>query len=296
MRSAWVAVRQQDFDRVVRSFAEHCATPDSSLSELHEQGSWLFSKLLQPVISELPAMSVTVELDRAANNLALEALTDPSGAFLGERYSIVYSPGMWLEARLRRPLPIATTTSLILLDASHAPGAGYLPGMEMQRSAISHLFPHTKLIEATKTDWKNLSSRLAASEILHYMGHGRLDGGAISLDYDGNRSLRAGDFLPHLFQRSQLVVLAACSTGKDLGLFDTNSLVHAVFAAEVPAVIASHWNVDSETTSKLMIEFYQNLAQGKNTAQAMFSARGKVLKSSPHPYYWAGFSLSGRPN
>ena len=103
---AWVNVRQQEFERAVRDFTEHCATPNSSLSEVREQGLWLYSKLLQPVISELPdGKAVTVELDRSANNLALEALTGPSGAYFGEKYSVVYSPGTSLEKNLRRPQP-----------------------------------------------------------------------------------------------------------------------------------------------------------------------------------------------
>jgi CHAT domain-containing protein len=293
--SAWVSVRQQEFERVVRNFTEHCATPNSSLSEVQAQGQWLYGKLLQPVISELSeGNAVTVELDRSANNLALEALTNSSGVYFGEKYSVVYSPGMWLEKELRRPQPIAISMSLFLLDASRAPGAGYLPGMEAQRNTIARLFPQTKLVDSTKTEWTDLHTRMRASELFHYMGHGRLDGTGTSLDYNGIRSLRSKDFAPEFFKRSQLVVLAACSTGKDLGLLDTNGLVHAFLAAGVPAVIASHWNVDSETTSEIMIALYQHLAQGKDVAQAMSEAREEVLKSKPHPYYWAGFSVAGR--
>jgi CHAT domain-containing protein len=297
MHSAWVSVRQQDFERVVRSFTEHCATPESSVGEVREQGLWLYGKLLQPVISWLPeANTVTVELDRSANNLAMEALTNSSGSYFGEKYSVVYSPGIWLERGLRRPQPISMTKSLLLLDASHAPGAGYLPGMAAQKNTIAHLFPHTSLVDSTKTEWADLRARVGTSALFHYMGHGRLDGTGTSLDYNGIRSLRAKDFAPELFKRSQLVVLAACSTGKDIGLLDTNGLVHAFLAAGVPAVISSHWNVDSETTSDLMIVFDQQLAQGTDVAQAMSQARVEVLKSKAHPYYWAGFSLAGRVN
>lgn len=254
-------------------------------------------KLLQPVISKLSeGNAVTVELDRSANNLALEALTNSSGVYFGEKYFVVYSPGMWLEKELRRPQPIAISMPLLLLDASRAPGAGYLPGMEAQRNAISRLFPQTRLVDSTKIEWADLHARMGTNELFHYMGHGRLDGTGTSLDYNGIRSLRAKDFAPEFFKRSQLVVLAACSTGKDLGLLDTNGLVQAFWAAGVPAVITSHWNVDSETTSELMIAFYQHLARGENVAQAMLQARGEVLKSKPHPYYWAGFSLAGRAN
>jgi CHAT domain-containing protein len=64
--------------------------------------------------------------------------------------------------------------------------------------------------------------------------------------------------------------------------------------ARVPRVIASHWDVDSATTSRLMISFYQNIANQKPAVQAIFDARKEILLSHPHPYYWASFSLTGR--
>jgi CHAT domain-containing protein len=207
---------------------------------------------------------------------------------------VIYSPGTLLEKELRRPQPIAISMSVFLLDASRAPGAGYLPGIAAQRNAITRLFPQTTLADSTRTEWIDLRARMRTSELFHYMGHGKLDGTQTSLDYNGVRSLRAKDFAPELFKHSQLVVLAACSTGKDLGLLDTNSLVHAFWTAGVPAVIASHWNVDSETTSEIMIALYQHLAQGKDVTQAISEAQTEMLKSKPHPYYWAGFSLAGR--
>jgi CHAT domain-containing protein len=93
-----------------------------------------------------------------------------------------------------------------------------------------------------------------------------------------------------------MVVLAACSgaAGRENGLADTNNMVRAFLNAGVPAVIASHWNVDSTSTSQLMISFYQHLSKGETAAQAMYNARIEVLQARAHPYFWAGFTLTGR--
>jgi CHAT domain-containing protein len=295
IHGTWVGVPQQEFEQVVQDFTERCATPDSDLNEVKKQGAWLYAQLLEPVISELnPTSDITVELDRVANNLALEALTTPSGSYFGQQYSVIYSPGTWWEKGLHPPKPITTSTSLLLLDASRAPGAGYLPGIDAQKNAISKLFRRTRLVDSTQTEWAALQAHMRTSELFHYIGHGRLDAAGTTLDYNAKRSLRGRDFDPELFKHSQLVVLAACSTGKDLGLLDTNSLVRSFLVSGVPAVIASHWNVDSQTTSTLMIEFYQNLAQDKTIGNAMSAARAAVLKTKPHPYYWAGFGRFGR--
>jgi CHAT domain-containing protein len=309
VQGKWVNVRQQDFERAVRDFIERCATPESSLDEIHERGRGLYAWLLQPVIAELPPSQLVVaELDRPAYNLPLEALMSPGGWYFGEKYPVSYSPGRSMEQSLRVPAPVGPRAQLLLLDASHAPEAGFLPGVDEQRSEITGMFPQTKIIDSASSGWAEARNRLARSEIIHYMGHGKPNGSGTSLDYNAKQSLRAKDLSSDLLKRSQLIVLAACSSGrgKDHGLWDSNSLVHAFLAAGVPRVIASHWNVDSLTTSRLMISFYRHVAANEPVTRAVFDARTDILRSEEtpgskphpysHPYYWAGFSLTGRVN
>ncbi|HEX3155271.1 MAG TPA: CHAT domain-containing protein, partial [Candidatus Angelobacter sp.] len=297
IQSVWVKVKQQDFERTVRDFSERCATPDSRLTELREEGTWLYAQLLQPIIASLPeSQTVTVELDRSAYNLSMEALTSPEGWYFGEKYPVAYSPGTRVEQALRVPSSVDLDAGLFLLDASHTSGSTYLPGMEDQRNLISRLFPRTRIVNSSTTRWDEILSPLALSQIFHYIGHARRDGSGTSLVLNAKDSLRAADIDPKLFARAQLVVLAACSTGigRESGLLDTNSLVRAFLIAGVPSVVASHWDVDSASTSRLMINFYQNLAAGKSIVKAIYLARRKILVDRPHPYYWATFSVTGR--
>jgi CHAT domain-containing protein len=295
--SQWVEIGKQDFENLTREFVEKCAMEGSSLRELNQLGGKLFAVLLQPVISSIsPSAPVIVELDRMAYNLPMEALSAPEGWYFGEKYSVIYSPGIWMEKTLRLPEPVTGRESLFLLDASHAPGAGYLPGLEIQRSTIARLFPRTKVGDPAKISRSEMWSDLASSQLFHYMGHGKADGSGTSLDYDGNQPLRSKDFTPGLLTHSQIVVLAACSgaAGRDNGLADTNNLVRVFLSAGVPSVIASHWNVDSASTSQLMVSFYQHLAKRESVAQAMYNARVDILRTKAHPYFWAGFALAGR--
>ena len=297
LQSTWVNVKQQDFERAVRDFVEHCATPNSKLSELREQGEWLYSLLLQPVVAHLPeSQVVVVELDRSAYNLSVEALNSPEGWYFGEKFPVVYSPGLEMEQALRSPPLIDSQMDLLLLDASHAPDSGYLPGMEAQRNAISRIFPRTQIVDSSSTNWNEMRSRLASNRIFHYMGHGKRDGSGTTLVLNAKESLKARDIDPRLFRNAQLAVLAACSTavGRENGFLDANSLVRAFLMARVPRIIASHWDVDSESTSRLMISFYQNLSNDKSVAMAIYHARKAMLAERPHPYYWASFSLTGR--
>ena len=293
IRGSWVKIDRQDLDSANRQFMEWCATDSSKLSDIQELGTRLFAILLQPVASALPPFGdLVIELDPSAYDLPMEALRTPEGKYFGENYSIVYSPGIWMENELRSPGPITGRESLTLVDASH----GYLPGFATQRETIARLFPKTQIVDSFTTDWSITRARLGSTQLFHYMGHGRPDGSGTSLDYDAQRSLHAYDFAPGMLSRTELVVLAACSgaAGREYGIADTSNLVHVFFAAGVPSVVASHWNVDARASSQLMSTFYQHLRNKESVARAMYNARVELLLANPHPYFWAGFGLSGR--
>jgi CHAT domain-containing protein len=299
VNSAWVDWKQQDFERTVREFAEHCSDPDSKLTVIQEQGSWLYAKLLGPVMSALSdSDAVIVDPDRLAYNLPMEALREPGGRYFGEQYHVVYSPGVRAEENLRKNAPVSPQAAILILDASHVPKSGFLPGVEAQGKAIAGMFPRSTILDSTGIAWPEVRRRLDHSAVFHYMGHGRADGSGTALAFSSNRSLSAKDFSPEFFRNTQLVVLAACSTakGRDNGLWDSDSLVHALLRAGVPQIIASHWNVDSRTTSQFMISFYQHVKAGRAVDEAAFDARKETLAKAPHPYYWAGFSVTGRVN
>ncbi|HEY2392731.1 MAG TPA: CHAT domain-containing protein [Candidatus Angelobacter sp.] len=295
--SHWVELNKQDLENVTREFMEKCSRHDSDLGLLNQLGSTLFSALLQPIISEIPSgQTVVFEPDRMTYNLPMEALKTSDNRYFGEKYLIVYSAGIWVEKALRPPERISGAETVALLDASHASGAGYLPGLEMQADAVVKLFPRTVTIESDKTSMTVMRTRLASSRIFIFMGHGKPDGSGTSLDYDGKQQLRAKDFGPELLKHTQLVVLAACAgaIGRQNGLEDADNLVRAFLSDGVPSIIASHWNVDSSSTSQLMISFYRHLANHEAVAQAMYNARIEILRTQAHPYFWAGFTLAGR--
>jgi CHAT domain-containing protein len=293
----WVEIGKKDLENATQEFIEKCARADSSIEDLHQLGTKLFSIFLLPVISNFSsATPIIIESDRMAYSLPMEALRSSEGWYFGEKYSVIYSPGVLVEKNLRLPTPVTGQESLLLLDASHIAGAGYLPGLEAQKKAITHLFPRARIVDSVKTDWNQVRPQLASAQIFHYMGHGRPNGSGTSLDYDGSQSLRTNDFEPNLLKHSGMAVLAACSgaAGRDNGVADTNNLTRMFLSAGVPVVIASHWNVDSASTSRLMISFYEHLTKNESAAQAMYNARVDVLRINAHPYFWAGFSVAGR--
>jgi CHAT domain-containing protein/tetratricopeptide (TPR) repeat protein len=298
VQSKWVAINQQDFEELAHDFAKNCATEASNLRELQQQGVELFSLLLQPVVEDFSSTpTITIELDRRIAGVPMEALRSRGGWYFGEKHAVVYSSGTAVDRSLNTPQPVTRQESLLLLDATRSPLSGYLPGMEEERKMILFTFPRARVIDSSGTRWEDVAPSLARSKIFHYMGHGRPSGTGTGLLFNEAHALRAQDFTSEIFRKSQLVVLAACSSGKGKnGLLDMDNLVHALLGSGVPRVVSSQWNVDSKTTSQLMESFYRNLGKDKTVAQAMLDARSEMVRRAPHPYYWASFSVAGLPN
>ncbi len=295
---SWIEWDQKDFERSILEFADRCADPNSALEAVQKQAVGLYERLLQSAVADLrESEPVVIELDRLAYNLPMEALQNPSGWYFGEKFSLIYSAGSHAESNVtRRSEAINRRTAIFVLDASRAPNSGYLPGLDDQKKTIAELFPRSTIADSTTMTWSQLHVALVNNVVFHYMGHGSADGSGTALAFNQERSLSAKDFSPILFAKTQLVVLAACSTAKarDNGIWDSDSLVHAFLEAGVPHIVASHWNVDASTTSRTMVSFYQHISAGDSVDQAMFKAKKEILAVLPHPYYWAGFSLTGR--
>lgn len=92
-----------------------------------------------------------------------------------------------------------------------------------------------------------------------------------------------------------LAVLSACQSGtgawkRGEGVM---SLARAFAFAGCPSMVMSLWSVSDQSTSALMVEFYQQLRAGKNKDEALRAAKLRYLQTvSPEyakPVYWAGF-------
>jgi len=253
--------------------------------------------LVQPVVATLqPGQLVVVELDRAVYGVSLEALTTPSGRFLGQDYSIVYSPGIIAEQQLRKARAILPGDAVLLLDAAHSPDSRALPGMEMQEDAIAKAFPRSAILRTDRTSLADIDEAIARNAIVHYNGHAMAVGNGAELVLGPKQLMGPEELANAPLGSTQLVVLAACSSGRGArdGLMDPKNLVHSIFRSGVPMVVASQWNVDSESTSELMVSFYRHMAAQSPVPTAMLQARREILKKNSHPYYWAGFMVTGR--
>jgi CHAT domain-containing protein len=150
--------------------------------------------------------------------------------------------------------------------------------------------------ELPRTRWIHFAAHGLLSEDPELSGLVLARGGADSRE-DGLLDVRA---IFKLKLSADMVVLSACSTGlgKEVIGEGTIGLPRAFLYAGAASVLVSLWQVDDESTEKLMVAFYKHLLAGSQKADALRLAKLELVRTQPYsfPYYWAPFVLVGRPN
>lgn len=90
-----------------------------------------------------------------------------------------------------------------------------------------------------------------------------------------------------------LIVLSACETGlgSDKGNEGVFGLRRAFKLAGVKSMIVSLWQVPDQSTSELMVHFYEFYLKGFSKKESLKKAQEIIKSKYQSPYYWAGFML-----
>ncbi len=112
---------------------------------------------------------------------------------------------------------------------------------------------------------------------------------------DADDGYVSGGELAELSTGRAMVVLSGCRTTGDFGSRGDaiDGLVAPLLARGVRTVVASHWAVSDRWTKVLMERFYQNLARGITTAEAMNNAQTSLRREGVPARFWAAFSVIG---
>jgi CHAT domain-containing protein len=99
-------------------------------------------------------------------------------------------------------------------------------------------------------------------------------------------------------QGTELVILSACESGAGEVKIGEGvmSLRRAFRIAGAETVLASHWKVSDQATSRLMTEFMRRWRGGEPRSKAWREAQLALLRSEKfsNPYFWAAFTLTGQ--
>jgi len=158
---------------------------------------------------------------------------------------------------------------------------------------------------ASKEQLKN--NNLEEFKIIHFATHSIIDDknpsrSSIVLSFkdqneDGFLQVRE---IYNLKLNSDLVTLSACETGlgeliqgEGIGI---ECLNRAFFCAGTSAVLMSLWAVNDQASCQLMERFYRHLKSSESIMDASRKVKLEMIDSNvlSHPYYWAGFIVSGK--
>jgi CHAT domain-containing protein/tetratricopeptide (TPR) repeat protein len=259
----------------------------------------LFLFLVQPVASRIRSDRLVVIPHEALASVPFQVLQDPAdGRYLGERFQITYAPSVSVYLGLRRSPGLAGGRLLAVAD----PG---IPAAGPEVRAIAQLFPgRGRVITDDLAQEKDVKAWIRDADVVHLAVHGKFDAAEPMLSYlslarggDDDGRLTAAEMFGLPLDKSRLVVLSACETGRTEATHGNEILgmVRGLLYAGAGTLVLSYWEVDSEATALWMRTFY-DAALSRPMPEAARAALLKV-KSHPsygHPYFWAAFAMIGR--
>jgi tetratricopeptide (TPR) repeat protein len=311
---------QEKIDRSFKAYLKYISSPPVPLPQENVPSVSFGRELLFPLqtLRKLDIDTVIVIPDGMLNYLPFETLSFsdyPASDLLISRYNVYYgvSASSLCVLKERKGERAHSKALLALAGSRHDPGKEHkrpLPNSKREVQEISKLFSDRSLDiylddEAIETILKG--SEPTGYQIIHFAGHGLADGklpfrSALALSR-GQKGVEDGVLqmgeVGLLKLNADLVVLSACQTAfgdleRSEGLL---SLSRAFFYAGARSVLASLWPVDDSATTELMKRFYAHLLEGKLASQALRLAKLELSGSGySHPFYWAGFILSGYPD
>ncbi|MBV9046148.1 MAG: CHAT domain-containing protein [Alphaproteobacteria bacterium] len=174
--------------------------------------------------------------------------------------------------------------------------------------------PNAILTGGNATESAVRNARLDQYAVLYFATHGMLPGelhcqaepglvltppaSAASTASDG---LLSASEIASLKLNADLVVLSACNTaasgGAKFGGGALEGLADSFFNAGARAVLASHWEVPSAATEKLMTGVFSRYAKdpSRDLAEALRQSQLALIATpaTAHPFNWAAFTLIG---
>jgi len=278
------------------------------LESHHPAGEKLSQILLGPIRELAPAGSrVTIVPDGALHALNFDTLpgvNDPSKYWIEDvTISVAPSLGLLLNSH---PAKSSQPSLLAIGDPEPAAGDKYprLPHAHKEMEAIAALFrPANKLVYERAAAQPSVykAADPARFSLIHFAAHATangaspLDSALILSRGENGYTLTARD-IRDVRLDAELVTLSSCRSA-GARAYSGEGLVGLAWAfLEVGArrVIAGLWDVNDESTSKLMTRLYTEMTSGKPAEDALRAAKLSLLRDGyPYrkPYYWGPFQL-----
>lgn len=290
-------VREVDLRGAIDWFRDFASLRDPDPSSLKRLHGWLIA----PILQRIKTSQVIIVPHGILHYVPFAALTD-GHRYFGDDHTIHHLPSASVLPSLRRRTG-GEGRRILSLSQSQASGLSSLRYVDEEASSVARLYNVRSLLTGRATRAEFLK-RASHYDMLHIAAHAELNQTSplfsrIHLASEGDESgaIEVREVYGMSLARTNLVVLSACETqlGAQSRGDDIVGLNRAFIYAGASFVIASLWTVDDKATSLLMKTFYSHLKRGRSKAAALQAAQIATRRKYPHPYYWAGFVLTGDP-
>jgi CHAT domain-containing protein/tetratricopeptide (TPR) repeat protein len=280
--------------------------PTTKLQSLHKL-------LIQPIADLLPVDPNTPVIfipQDVLYRVPFVALQDKHGKYLIEQHTILSAPSIQIlelthqkNQQLRNrgggALTVGFPRSGVVVGN---PTGANLKVAEKEAIAIASILGTQALTGQSATKAMVLA-KMPDAKIIHLATHGRyidernsgLQSTLAFAPTGQDNGLLAASEIFDLKLNANLVVLSACNSGR--GEITGEGVIgfsRAFIAAGSPSLMLSLWSIEDENSAvTFMQQFYQNLQQGENKAQALRQAMLFVIKQGKPVRDWAGFTLIG---
>jgi tetratricopeptide (TPR) repeat protein len=225
----------------------------------------------------------------------------------GERYLI--------EAHTLAQIPSASVLPLILDKVSREESGGPplilgnptgdLPSSGREAQSVAELYGTTAYVQGDAVE-QLIWDQGPNVGVLHLAAHGIYNEQApvfsrvqlnttAGSEHDG--LLEVHEVYNLSLSKADLVVLSGCQTnlGEHSKGDEVVGLTRAFMYAGAPSVISTLWSVEDAPSHDLMVALHSYLDQGLSKGAALRRAQMDLIHNpeTAHPFYWAGFVLSG---
>ncbi|MFE1746995.1 CHAT domain-containing protein [Coleofasciculus sp. H7-2] len=288
------------------------------LLQLHQ----LLIKPIADLLPEDPNARVIFIPQKEMFRIPFAALVDVYGNYLIDKHTILTAPAIQALALTKEQRGKTSGGNRLVVGnpvmPRIAPALGQAPkalpplaNAEQQALEIADFLKTKSLLIGNQATKAAVLEQMRKAKSVHLGTYAILDDvkrqgvpGAIALAPGGsdNGLLTSAEILESFAQpkgqhlRPELVVFTAVENGKGKTTGDgVIGLSTALMAAGVPTAIVPLWSAPDAPTGALMSEFYKQLKQNNDKADALRQAMLKIKQQNPNPKDWAAFTLIGEP-
>ena len=298
-----VELMQFQIGRAVGRTTSPSSDDTALVQDVRRELADLYAILIDPLAGSLHGISRLIIVPHGPLHAVPFHALHNGDRYLIEDYEISFSPSASLLQYLQvtpsaGPHRGREQTSVVLGMADAA-----APHIDDEVRCVAEALGNARVLRGESATSKNLARESRQASIIHLACHARF-----SPDAPLSSGLKLADGwmtvrdLYRLRLNAPLVVLSGCDTACSAigGADELVGLIRPFVAAGASALVMSLWTLNDDTAQKMIASMYtlwhNGGQQGKvNLGAALRRAQCRMMKTRPHPAFWAPFILVGRP-